>query len=538
MFQNIDLLFSGIAIAAILILGFVVFFNNKKSLTNKTFLFFSFAASVWNGINYFSSTSVVQPEQMIWVLRLGMFAAIWYSFFLFQLFYIFPKKNFSFSKKYLFIFIPGIFFVALFTLTPFVFPKILMFSQNGAPIKVETGKGIIVFGITVVSIIAGGLFILLKKIIKAKGSEKIQYKFILLGASMTFFLHIIFNFIFPAFLRRSEFVSFGSLFTLPFVIFTTYAIIKHHLFAIKIVATEIITFILIVISFVEILFSTGMTEILLRVFIFFLLLVFGILLIKSVLKEVKQREVLEKLTKDLENANRRLAELVKLKSEFLSIASHQLRTPTSIAKGMLSMVLDGTVKGAQREDFIEKSFKGVIRLERIIRDLLNASELEGEKMKLECRPVDIQAVVKAVIEERKSIADKKGLTLTFKSSKNMCSPVMADQVKIVEVVANLIDNAINYTEKGSIVLWCEHKETKGMLELHIKDTGIGISREDHKKLFKKFSRGERSPGINPNGSGLGLFIVKKIAEGCGGSIEVKSKGINKGSEFIVSLRLA
>ncbi len=245
---------------------------------------------------------------------------------------------------------------------------------------------------------------------------------------------------------------------------------------------------------------------------------------------------LKSLNKKLEEANHRLAELVQLKSEFLSIASHQLRTPTSIAKGMLSMVLDGSVKGAQREDFINKSFQGVIRLERIIRDLLNASELEGEKMKLECSPENVEAIIEQVIEERKPNVDKKGLTLKFQKSKSKLPSGLIDKIKMVEVMANLIDNATNYTEKGSITIWCETKPDQKMLDIHVKDTGIGISEEDWKKLFQKFSRGERSPHINPNGSGLGLFIVKKIVEGCGGEIKVESPGENKGSDFIVSLR--
>ncbi len=249
------------------------------------------------------------------------------------------------------------------------------------------------------------------------------------------------------------------------------------------------------------------------------------------------KQEIEKATIDLREANQRLEELLQQKSEFLSIASHQLRTPTSIAKGMLSMVVDGTVKGAQKEDFIAKSFLGVIRLERIIRDLLSASELEGEKLTLECAPNDIETIIGDVILERKQLAEQKGLKLEFKKAKEKFPLVMIDKIKILEVIANLLDNAIHYTEKGSITIWCEENK-KNMVEVHFKDTGMGIAKEDWKKLFQKFSRGDRSPLINPNGSGLGLFIVKKIVESCNGTIETKSEGAGKGSEFIVSLHIA
>lgn len=539
---NFDLLSVGVTVSSIAILGFVVFFSQKKSATNRTFLFFSLCTIVYGTVNYLNY-QVISPSAVLWLLRLTLFFAVWHAFSFFQLFFVFPKQKIKFPSLYKYVLIPWVILVAILTLSPLVFSGIEENIAVGQVTNPERGPGMAVFGATTVFLVIAGIFLLFKKLYRATGIAKIQFRFILIGVLPTFSLLILFNFVFPVIFNNLRFIPLAPVFFLPLVVFTFYAIIKHHLFNTKIIATEIITFLLVIISFFEVLFSRGVGEIFFRTAIFLGLLFFGILLIKSVLREVRQREALERLTKDLEHANRRLAELVKLKSEFLSIASHQLRTPTSIAKGMLSMVLDDTVKGAKREDFIKKSFQGVQRLERIIRDLLNASELEGEKMKLECKPVDLLPIMAEVVEERRGAADKKGLELIVKGhvgagKDKKCPLVMADQVKIVEVVANLIDNATNYTPSGSITLWCQNSTDGKYLEIHVKDTGIGISKEDKAKLFKKFSRGERSPGINPNGSGLGLFIVKKIAEGCGGSITAKSAGVNKGSEFVISLRIA
>ncbi len=249
-----------------------------------------------------------------------------------------------------------------------------------------------------------------------------------------------------------------------------------------------------------------------------------------------EKEV-EYKTKVIEEKTRHLEELLKVKSEFLTIASHQLRTPTSIVKGMLSMVVDGSLDKypEKREEFLEKAYEAINRLGDVIHDLLNATELEGGVVRVEQKPTQIEEIIIDAIDARQQLLKERSLTIDFQKSEKPYPQVLVDPFKIREVIANLIDNAIYYTLEGGITITIVENKKKNQLEIAIKDTGIGISREDQKHVFEKFVRGSRSSSIHPNGSGLGLFIVKKILEANKGGLEMQSEGTNKGSTFTIVL---
>src|SRR3989338_6881037 len=183
-FQNLDLLSVGIAVAAISILGFVILFNNVRSVTNRNFLYFALSAGLWSVANYLSYQSD-SPSSVLLLIRLGIFFAVWYSYFLFRLFYVFPKDDFEFSNTFKFVLTPIIATVSIFTLTPLVFSSIKALSTNGVSVVVP-GPGIVTFGLVVISLISGALYSLIIKIKKASGPEKKQLKFILYGITLTF----------------------------------------------------------------------------------------------------------------------------------------------------------------------------------------------------------------------------------------------------------------------------------------------------------------------------------------------------------------
>src|SRR6185437_15108545 len=240
-FHNLDLLTVGLAIASIGILGFVVYFNNIKSITNQTFLVFGLVAIAWSIANY-SNYQVSTAYQVVILLRLVIYFAVWYSFFLFQLFYVFPENKVNFPKYYKRLLVPWVFLTSLLTLTPWVFSKVTHLSPEGQVSTVAVGPGIVVFGITVVGLIVSGLAILYKKFKRATPEQKTPLLYILIGAFITFALHIIFNFILPAFFNVTHFIILGAVFTFPLIALTTYAILRHHLLNLKIVTTEILTF--------------------------------------------------------------------------------------------------------------------------------------------------------------------------------------------------------------------------------------------------------------------------------------------------------
>ena len=246
-----------------------------------------------------------------------------------------------------------------------------------------------------------------------------------------------------------------------------------------------------------------------------------------------EQEVSER-TLELREANQRLEDLLEVKSEFLDIASHQLRTPTSIIRGMLSMVVDGSA-GKQEKEFIYDSFQASERLTVIINDLLDATELEGKEMKVELKEVSLFELLEKSVKLFEKPAQTKGIDLIFKPAPNLrTSPLLRlDTDRFRSAVENLIDNSVKYTRVGSVTV--SARQTPNQVFITVKDTGIGVRKDDLGKLFQKFSRGEDASKMAPNGSGLGLFIAKKIVEAHDGKIEASSPGRGEGTSFLITL---
>ncbi|MFA6252176.1 MAG: ATP-binding protein [Candidatus Paceibacterota bacterium] len=231
-------------------------------------------------------------------------------------------------------------------------------------------------------------------------------------------------------------------------------------------------------------------------------------------------------TKDIRRKNQYLEELLAMKSDFLRVVSHQLNTPLSIIRGYFSMMKEGDYQPKKALPIIEA---GLYRIINTVADFCDAYKLEGEKMETTPNRADIETIVKSVIKEKIGYVKEKGLKLKVIPPKSNLPDVWCDQEKISRAIASIIENAISYTKKGLIEI--SFKTVQDMLEIAVKDEGCGITREDKEKVFQKFSRGTKAPSIHPDGSGLGLYIAKKIAEGNGGDITYESKGENKGTTF-------
>ena len=249
-------------------------------------------------------------------------------------------------------------------------------------------------------------------------------------------------------------------------------------------------------------------------------------------------ENLQQVNVDLHEANLHLKALDKAKSEFLSIASHQLRTPVAALKGYLSMMIEGDFGPLPEsiKKLISDLFDSAARLARTINVFLNVSRIEAGRLKLERKPMQISDLIDGVVTELASSAKNKGLELVYQAAKEPLPLVYDDPDKLREVILNLVDNAIKYTPTGSIKI---HVEVKGdNLEFSSQDTGVGIDPVEAQSLFRKFVRGDGAAQINTGGSGLGLFIAQKIIHEHEGKIWVESLGKGKGSTFKFSVPLA
>jgi len=249
-----------------------------------------------------------------------------------------------------------------------------------------------------------------------------------------------------------------------------------------------------------------------------------------------QKEV-ERQTKTLKDANIRLKQLDVAKSEFISLASHQLRTPLTIIKGYISMMIEGTwgkVTDNQKEQ-LNKIYLSNERLIHLVEDLLTVSRIESGRLDFDLEMVSLENVADSVVKEFDQIAKNKKLYLKFIKPKEVLPKIKIDSLKIRQVVQNLIDNALHYTEKGGIRIKLKLKKDKILFS--IKDTGIGISDEEKVVLFEKFSRGEDVGKMHTEGTGLGLYLSVKMVEAHKGKIWVESEGKNKGSTFYFELPL-
>lgn len=253
------------------------------------------------------------------------------------------------------------------------------------------------------------------------------------------------------------------------------------------------------------------------------------------LEEIEQFNVIlqkkiDDATKELQASNDKLKALDEAKDEFVSMASHQLRTPLTSVKGYISMVLEGDagkINDTQKQMLGQALFSSQ-RMVYLISDLLNVSRLKTGKFVIEPKPIFLPDLVESEMSQLYEGATAKNITLQYAKPKKFTT-VNLDEMKIRQVVMNFTDNAIYYTPNGGKIT-VELKDKKDSIEFTVKDTGIGVPKAERHKLFEKFYRAENARKARPDGTGLGLFMAKKVIVAQGGSILFDSKE-GKGSTF-------
>jgi len=248
---------------------------------------------------------------------------------------------------------------------------------------------------------------------------------------------------------------------------------------------------------------------------------------------------LQETSKELAVANEKLKELDKLKDEFVSVASHELRTPMTAIKSYLWMALNKKKKDLSPDlaRYLDRSYISVERLISMVNDMLNISRIEGGRVALRLSEVDIVELAHEVIEELTPKANEKGLELVVED--RQMPKVLCDKDKIHEVYLNLAGNSLKFTPAGGkITISFEQKSP--YLFVTVADTGRGIAQEDIGRLFTKFGRLENSyvAVAESGGTGLGLYITKSLVEFHKGIISVASEGLGYGAQFTFSLPIA
>ena len=252
---------------------------------------------------------------------------------------------------------------------------------------------------------------------------------------------------------------------------------------------------------------------------------------------VTLQERVSHATNRLRVANRHLKELDQAKDEFISMASHQLRTPLTTIKGYLSMILEGdagAISDTQKQ-FTGYAFEGADRMVNLIADLLNVSRLSAGRFMIESKPCDLGKIVEDEVRQLQSHAVAKKLELVYHPSKKVLPMISLDDNKTRQVIMNFIDNAIYYTKEGTISV--SVTKVDSAIRLTVRDTGIGVPLDARRKLFSKFYRADNAQTVRPDGTGLGLYLAKRVIEDQGGTIifeSVEGKGSTFGFELPLS----
>lgn len=254
-------------------------------------------------------------------------------------------------------------------------------------------------------------------------------------------------------------------------------------------------------------------------------------------EEVEKAFEIEKkaLKKEME-VHQELERLDKAKNQFMLATQHHLRTPLTSMRGYLDLIFGGTYgKIPPKLKEILKRFEISTKNEvKLVNEFLDVSQFQlGKGVVILRDGVEMQKIIMEAVSDVEIEAKSKGIYVRAEISKNT-PPIKADEFKLKAAVYNIVDNAVKYTKKGGVVI--SLKKTDDKLRILIKDTGIGISKEEISKLFGKlFERGEQAEKIFSTGRGIGLYITFKIIEAHNGRIWAESEGIGKGSTFIIEL---
>ncbi|HDQ16844.1 MAG TPA: HAMP domain-containing histidine kinase [Candidatus Vogelbacteria bacterium] len=249
-------------------------------------------------------------------------------------------------------------------------------------------------------------------------------------------------------------------------------------------------------------------------------------------------------TKDLEikMLKKQLANLDQAKSKFISVTTHQMRTPLSAIKWTLNMILSGQLGEVPEEqkEFLQKGYDSTQKMIVIVNNLLNLNQRESLRDDYSFSLVEIEELIKDTMSEFVNQVESKKIDFVFKKSAGQIPKIEVDIAKIKMVLENLFDNAIKYTSPGGqVVVTLSDKNlniAKSQVVISVKDSGIGIPEEEQKKIFHKFFRASNAVLQEPDGSGIGLYISKDIVEKHHGTLWFESQ-VGKGTTFHLLLPL-
>ena len=511
------------------IIGIIILSRGFKNKVNFLFGLISVGVSLWAaGILGFYLIKI--PLDYLWIIEThssAAFIAVIFLLFTFNFPTLLTKKI----------------YIRLMPLIPFsiiiyylFFTKDIIGNVNG--VNYEIHSGYIFYSLFVMLCFFIGYFALFLQYKKSSNDEqRIQVKYVLGGAILSSILASISDLMLPYF-GIFEYNWLGPIFTFFLVGTIAYAILKHHLFDIKVIATELFTFALWIISFVKIFFSNSGQDLMLNIGIFLSVVLFGILLVRGVLKETELRE---KITKALEG-EKKANDSLEL---FMTGLQHDIKGYLTPITSAASSLIDGSgafskkVKGGI---LLNESGIGIVKI--FERSAIAARDQSDDFMAIakfrQGKPilsldfaVDLGSMLDELVSSFKTQAELKGIALEFEKPADKFI-ISADQVKLKSALRNIIGNSIKFTPKGKVAIEIKKEENDKVL-IKLQDTGIGIPAEKIATLFSSPFERTAEARKTAEGSGFGLYFSSLIIGLHNGKIWVESEGDGKGSTFYIEL---
>lgn len=532
-----------------LFVGFFVFFKKRSLLASNILLLISIFFSLWSftdivlWIRGYNSVAVT----FFWSI-LGLFEVIFFMLSLYFVHVFIDKKDINFSVKFV---------LFLLSLPVLIFTP-TSFNVSGFDVSIceamETNFVVNYKFILEILITLWIMFFFIIRYRKAKNDDKKYILYSTVGIILFLFSFSWSN-IFGSITLNWDISQLG-LFGMPvFMAFLAYLIVQYKAFNIKLIGAQALVVALNILIGSQFFFVQNSVNIILTGITLSMSLGFGYMLIKSVKLEVERKEQLQRMADGLAIANDSLRKLDNVKTEFISIASHQLRTPVTAIKGFISLILEGVYGELNKnvKNALEKVYISSERLVNLIEDLLNVSRIESGRMIFSFENAGLDKILKELRDSFSLVAKTKKLYLKLELPRNKIPEIKMDTIKIRELISNFIDNALKYTEKGGVKIIVEIKENGAVIDergfvkplekspygkvvrITVSDTGIGVDKEEIPNLFKKFSRGKEVSRLHVGGTGLGLFVGKSIIDAHHGETWVESEGIGKGSKFIIEM---
>jgi signal transduction histidine kinase len=537
--------FENIVLASTALVNFILFtvIFVRRNKSRNTYFFLGFILSVMSWVIGVLFFRVLEGYHLLLVTKFVYFAATLIPFFIVLFTQTFPKRDLGFSRKKTIVFILFPLLFLILTIIPDAIIKNVIVSGDYR--SVIFGPFYYFYFLYIVTYFLIGIILMIKGYFKLKGIERNQIEIIFLSILVSSFIGMATNLIMPSF---NNFTLFwvGPFFSGYMVLTIGYAMIKYGLFNIKLIATEFAALSTWILMFVKLTLDKNPTDRLIDSVVLIILIISGLYVIRSVTKEIELREKDDKLVNDmaglnqtLEKTNVRLKELDQKKSEFMSLATHQLRAPLTAMRGYYSMIQDGTfgkINNPELEDVISKISRSTTDLTMIVEDYLNISRIEQGRMQYNFVSIDLADIVKDVVKEVTPTVAHAGIKLNLKYDDKQKYMVSVDQGKIKQVVFNIIDNSIKYTPKGSVDVSINKTENNKVV-ISVKDTGVGIKATVLPQLFQKFTRAPDASDTNILGTGLGLYVADQILKAHDGRAWAESEGQGNGSQFYIELSL-